>query len=294
MKKEDIKKKLLQFAKVATVLSLLLIISYHSGVIAFADTADAGNSSDVTNKFNNLKNLVASCVSGLGTVVSLWGISEFGIALQGNDGMMQTHSFKRIAGGLIMVLAPQILVLLTKWEEKQMLDMLSQGVSELIQPFYYFGVAFWDLMLGLIGITAVQTPMTFSRYAWNYIENDLAPWTTAIGSTMLNLAFYIAIIRQSNNLKQNFTMEIFVECCIKVALGNTAMLWGMRGMKLLFGIAGSLSATLLVETPTIMAQADTDLGSALFYSFFGMVFFIVCVVCSLIIFLTVYGRFLQL
>ena len=175
-----------------------------------------------------------------------------------------------------------------------MLDMLSQGVSELIQPFYYFGVAFWDLMLGLIGITAAQTPMTFSRYAWDYIENDLAPWTTAIGSTMLNLAFYIAIIRQSNNLKQNFTMEIFVECCIKVALGNTAMLWGMRGMKLLFGIAGSLSATLLVETPTIMAQADTDLGSALFYSFFGMVFFIVCVVCSLIIFLTVYGRFLQL
>lgn len=114
MKKEDIKKKLLQFAKVATVLSLLLIISYHSGVIAFADTADAGNSSEVTGKLNNLKNLVASCVSGLGTIVSLWGISEFGIALQGNDGMMQTHSFKRIAGGLIMVLAPQILVILTK------------------------------------------------------------------------------------------------------------------------------------------------------------------------------------
>lgn len=175
-----------------------------------------------------------------------------------------------------------------------MLDMLSQGAGELIQPFYFFGVAFWDMMLGLIGLTAVQTPMSFSRSAWGYIENDLAPWTTAIGATILNLSFYIGIIRQSNNLKQNFTMEIFVECCIKVVLGNTAMLWGMKGMKLLFGIAGDLSAILLLDTPVVMAQEDKDLGSTMFYTFFGMIFFLVCVVCSITIFLTVYGRFLQL
>lgn len=175
-----------------------------------------------------------------------------------------------------------------------MLDMLSQGAGELIQPFFFFGVAFWDMMLGLIGLTAVQTPMSFSGSAWGYIENDLAPWTTAIGATILNLSFYIGIIRQSNNLKQNFTMEIFVECCIKVVLGNTAMLWGMKGMKLLFGIAGDLSAVLLLDTPVVMVQEDKDLGSTLFYTFFGMIFFLVCVVCSITIFLTVYGRFLQL
>lgn len=112
MKKENVKKNLKRILKIAAVLSLMLVISYHSDVTAFAKGTSADTSA-VTAKFDNLKTLVSSCVSGLGTVVCLWGISEFGLALQGNDGMMQTHSFKRIAGGLIMIIAPQILTILT-------------------------------------------------------------------------------------------------------------------------------------------------------------------------------------
>jgi len=69
--------------------------------------------SAITTQFDTFKNLVATIVSCIGVIISLWGISEFGMAMQGNDGMMQSHSFKRIAGGLVMVLAPQILAILT-------------------------------------------------------------------------------------------------------------------------------------------------------------------------------------
>lgn len=175
-----------------------------------------------------------------------------------------------------------------------MLDIITQGADVLFQPFYYFGVAVWDFMLALIGLTAVQTPSSFSSSAWNYVCNDLYPWTSAIGATLLNISFYIGFIRQADNLKQNVTLEIFVECCIKAAIGNALMVSGLTLMRSLFGIAGGLAGNILLETPVIFAQEDTDLGSVIFYAFFGIIFFAACIACSGIIFLTVYGRFLQL
>lgn len=56
--------------------------------------------------------LVAAVISSIGLIIALWGISEFGISFQGSDGTMQAYSFKRIAGGLVMVFAPQLLPLL--------------------------------------------------------------------------------------------------------------------------------------------------------------------------------------
>lgn len=68
--------------------------------------------SGITEPMHVFYEIVAAIISSIGLIITLWGISEFGISFQGSDGTMQAHSFKRIAGGLIMVAAPQLLVLL--------------------------------------------------------------------------------------------------------------------------------------------------------------------------------------
>ncbi len=74
--------------------------------VAYA-SADA-----VTGKINVLKDIVAAFVSAVGVIITLWGIFEWGNSLQSQDGAGQAHAFKRIGGGLIMIIAPQLLTAL--------------------------------------------------------------------------------------------------------------------------------------------------------------------------------------
>lgn len=63
----------------------------------------------VTAKFTAFQNLLAGIISSIGSIITLWGISEWGIAFQGSEGTMQANAFKRIGGGFVMAMAPQIL-----------------------------------------------------------------------------------------------------------------------------------------------------------------------------------------
>lgn len=96
--------------KLAVILVFGMVILYEPALVVNADTT---GTEAITNKFNDLKDIVTAIISGFGLIITLWGISEWGMAFQGQDGMMQAHAFKRIAGGLVMILAPQILSLLT-------------------------------------------------------------------------------------------------------------------------------------------------------------------------------------
>lgn len=159
--------------------------------------------------------------------------------------------------------------------------------------FYDFGINVWNFVLALIGMTAAQTPQSFSVLTWRYIVYELWPITAGLGATLLNLSFCIGYMRQASNLKQDYTAEIFVESAIKVVAGNYLLLNGLNLMKLFFEMASSLSRSLLGTTITF-AQDNNDIGSAIFYFLFGVIFFAVCLVCSGMVFLTVYGRYLQL
>lgn len=63
----------------------------------------------VTAKFTAFQNLLGGIISSIGSIITLWGISEWGIAFQGSEGTMQANAFKRIGGGFVMAMAPQIL-----------------------------------------------------------------------------------------------------------------------------------------------------------------------------------------
>lgn len=163
-----------------------------------------------------------------------------------------------------------------------------------LNPFYNFGVEIWNLMLSLIGYTSAQTPEGFSGLAWNYAAYVLYPWFFTIGATLMNLFFLIGFMRQASNLKQNFTLEVFVECCIKVLVGNALMISGVTLMRVILEMAAEAAGSILGGNHIVFSQADMDVGGTLFHLFLGVLFFAVCVTCSATIFLTVYGRFLYL
>ncbi len=86
---------------------LFCILSYHDPVLA-AKSSSSGSSS-ITSAFDSIYQIIAAIVSSIGQLYLLWGVFEWGTALNSNDGMMQSSAFKRIASGLVTCLAPQII-----------------------------------------------------------------------------------------------------------------------------------------------------------------------------------------
>ena len=65
----------------------------------------------IQNGFATLLDIVKALVSAIGTIVLLWGLFEWGTSLQSPNGAEQSSAFKRIGGGLVMILAPQLISL---------------------------------------------------------------------------------------------------------------------------------------------------------------------------------------
>lgn len=82
-------------------------ITLAAGTDGAATSGAAGGT--ITSGFTNLLDIVKSLVSSIGTIVLLWGFFEWGTSMQSQDGVMQSSAFKRIGGGLVMVLAPQLI-----------------------------------------------------------------------------------------------------------------------------------------------------------------------------------------
>lgn len=97
-------KKLLSVENASEVFVMMLCVG------AMNITANAADSSTVvTNAFSSFLSVIKSIISCIGIIVILWGVFEMGTAMQGNDGVMQSGAFKRIGGGLVMAIAPQLL-----------------------------------------------------------------------------------------------------------------------------------------------------------------------------------------
>ena len=95
------KKTFLKLSMLALVFATVVV----SGSSVYAEDA-AGV---VTGKFSSFQHLLGGIISSIGSIITLWGISEWGIAFQGSEGTMQANAFKRIGGGFVMAMAPQIL-----------------------------------------------------------------------------------------------------------------------------------------------------------------------------------------
>lgn len=94
--------------RAAGCLALCLLLAASAQMCVLA----SGTGQTITAGIGNLQNIVASFVSAVGSIIVLWGIFEWGNAMQSQDGMMQSQAFKRIGGGIVMTMGPQLLTLI--------------------------------------------------------------------------------------------------------------------------------------------------------------------------------------
>ena len=88
------------------VMAALLVLA----VAAQPVLASAAGAAAIKNGMGDIYEIVAALVTSVGTILLLWGVFEWSTALQSSDGTLQSNAFKRMAGGLVATMAPQIIV----------------------------------------------------------------------------------------------------------------------------------------------------------------------------------------
>lgn len=96
------------YLKAAAFLGMLFYFILEMALPVFA--ASAGGSA-ISAPLNTLLTMVTDVVTGIGGIITLYGIFEFGNAQQTQDGAAKSFAIQRITGGLIMVVSPQLLQL---------------------------------------------------------------------------------------------------------------------------------------------------------------------------------------
>lgn len=164
-----------------------------------------------------------------------------------------------------------------------------------VKLIYQSGFAIWNGVMGLCTGLIKKTPQKFSLEAWEFVRDTLYPWALGIGITMMNLFCIIALYRAVSNLKENLTSEMIIEALIKIVVLNILMLKGMDFIVSLFNMSSALAGDILVQAGTIpYITTEEDAGSVLFMFIFALVYFFVALVCSILILITIYGRYLNL
>ena len=86
----------------------VFVVIYYPQVSALAAEACEG-AALVSNTVGKVYDIMAAFVSSVGSIIVLWMVFEMGIAVQSQEGTMQANGIKKVGGGLVMVLAPQLI-----------------------------------------------------------------------------------------------------------------------------------------------------------------------------------------
>lgn len=178
----------------------------------------------------------------------------------------------------------------------KIMDMLNLFLQGILGGgvFHDMGIAIWNWAMVMIGAVSATTPAEFSSETWNFITGTVLDFTLGIGAALLNIFYFINVIRHSTNLKENFTLEIFVDNMTKMLFGNILMLNGLDLMNLLFDIASISSGEFLIENPPSFAPINGTDAHIILGFVFSFIFMVVSFVCAGTIFLTLYNRYLDI
>lgn len=105
IKLSETQRKALQFLMIAAFVSIFIFVPQ---LTVFAEEGATDGAAIVTGAFNNLIAIVTAMVSSIGAIILLWAFFEVGVSMQIQEGTMQAMGFKRVGGGLVMTLAPQL------------------------------------------------------------------------------------------------------------------------------------------------------------------------------------------
>lgn len=105
IKLSETQRKARQFLMIAAFVSIFIFVPQ---LTVFAEEGATDGAAIVTGAFNNLIAIVTAMVSSIGAIILLWAFFEVGVSMQSQEGTMQAMGFKRVGGGLVMTLAPQL------------------------------------------------------------------------------------------------------------------------------------------------------------------------------------------
>ena len=97
-----------------------------------------------------------------------------------------------------------------------------------MEKFFQGPGAVWKTCMAMVQSLMGMTPDTFSDNAWTYVTDTLYPWFLSIGVILLNIFCLVGFIRQASNLKENVTMEMWIELFIKTIIANFLMQEGLK------------------------------------------------------------------
>lgn len=177
-----------------------------------------------------------------------------------------------------------------KWLEDVLAGLL--GVK------YAADYSVWNWCMGIVFSLFGLSPSEYSSGAYQYVSGTVYPLFLAFGTILLNLFLFTGVIRQSANLKENITTEMWVELFIKATIANFVMVRGLTMMNDFISMSTDVTGLLIDESSRdaiVIANMDADFGSiAQAYSLFALIPQIGSIICGFSIVITVLQRFLNL
>ena len=111
---------------------------------------------------------------------------------------------------------------------------------------------------------------------------------------MMNVFFICVFLKAASNLKENITLELCIEGMIRLVALNVLMQMGMKLMKTLFSMAALMGGMVLDFQAPDFFTGEVDAGSVLFWWFMGFLYFFIALICGMLIFLTLFSRYVKL
>ncbi len=154
--------------------------------------------------------------------------------------------------------------------------------------------AIWNASMTAISGLLTMSPQSFSASAWDFVNGTLYPWALSIGLSLLNLFLIIGWLRALTRLHENITLEMTIDALIKVVVTNVLFLNIKTIILKLFSAASLMAGGIFtLQAPTLVTE-DMDVGAILFYNLFGILYILTAIVCSIMVLLTVYSRYIKL
>ena len=104
--------RLLAVMLIATVILTLFCGTALAAPGRLYDPDTDAAAADVEGKLNNLAKFIFTVIRVVGIVVAGWGLVQIGISFQSHDPSQRSQGFLALAGGLIIIFAKEILIMI--------------------------------------------------------------------------------------------------------------------------------------------------------------------------------------
>lgn len=152
----------------------------------------------------------------------------------------------------------------------------------------------WKLTMEFATGSIAQSPDKYSKAAWDLVTQTFYPWFLSAGLALINIFCLIGFIKQSTNLRENVTMEMWIELFIKVIISNVLMVSGLSLVQDFFKCSTEICKFINTNTTPDIITNDIDVGFVITYLIIGLIFSVAAVVACSKIIIEILQRYLNI